>query len=593
MKERVKDKEIPSEGRSFEGTGAEVLVETLKAFDIEYIFNANSTGQYSLYEALAGRPEMKLILAVQEGQAASMAQGYELATGKPAVLFIPGVGIPHASNNLYNAWKDRSAIAVLTDGGNSEFLGRNMFEQVDDWLAPLAQFSKWRWHVKYSDRIAEMVRRALKVAATPPGGPVYIRIPINILGETGVKARIYPKGRFNIPVRIEPDPDLIDRAAQLLIEAKRPWINVGGEVTRAHANEDLIELAELLSIPVSQGVSCYGDFPFKHPLFADFWVMGPNMQAMGIDTYLNIGTLMPDPGFVTNSVPDTCKIIHARIEYEDIANIYPTDVAIAAGAKETIRALTEAIKAKLTKERIESLRTSRLEQVRSEFEPMQKMREEEAKENWDKSPLSWERLSFEMDKVLEDDACIVTDLDDRVPYYWMDFSRGKKTVIGGTTGSALGWGVGASLGVKIGQPDKQVVCLVGDGAMLFGQLESLWSFSRYDVPVIIVVFNNRSYEGPRQRMAMISQQPEEKFKDMANYLGDPDIDFVGIAKSFGIKGEVITSPNDIKPAMERAVQTTKDGRPYLIDAVLAQRGLGAGLNWHPEISIAAGRKRRV
>jgi acetolactate synthase-1/2/3 large subunit len=302
---------------------------------------------------------------------------------------------------------------------------------------------------------------------------------------------------------------------------------------------------------------------------------------------------MPDPGFVTNSVPDTCKIIHARIEYEDIANIYPTDVAIAAGAKETIRALTEAIKAKLTKERIESLRTSRLEQVRSEFEPMQKMREEEAKENWDKSPLSWERLSFEMDKVLEDDACIVTDLDDRVPYYWMDFSRGKKTVIGGTTGSALGWGVGASLGVKIGQPDKQVVCLVGDGAMLFGQLESLWSFSRYDVPVIIVVFNNRSYEGPRQRMAMISQQPEEKFKDMANYLGDPDIDFVGIAKSFGIKGEVITSPNDIKPAMERAVQTTKDGRPYLIDAVLAQRGLGAGLNWHPEISIAAGRKRRV
>ncbi|MEE9504317.1 MAG: thiamine pyrophosphate-binding protein, partial [Thermodesulfobacteriota bacterium] len=90
----------PSGGRSFTGTGAEVLLETLKASGVEYIFNSNSTGQYSLYDALIDRPELKLILALQEGQAASMAHGYELGSGKPAALFIPGVGIPHASNNL-------------------------------------------------------------------------------------------------------------------------------------------------------------------------------------------------------------------------------------------------------------------------------------------------------------------------------------------------------------------------------------------------------------------------------------------------------------------------------------------------------------
>jgi benzoylformate decarboxylase len=522
-----------------------------------------------------------------------MAQGYELATGKPAALFIPGVGIPHASSNLYNAWKDRSAIAVFTDGGRSEFLGRDMFEQVDNWLEPLAQFSKWRWHVKYSKRIGEMVRRAIKVAATPPGGPVYIRIPTNLLSENGVKDTIYPKGRFNIPMDFEPNPRLIQKAAQLLIEAKEPWINVGGEVTRAQANEDLIELAELLAIPVSQGVSCYGDFPFRHPLFAGFWGMGPLTQALGIDTYLNIGALMPDPGYVTNPVPATCKVIHARMEYENIANIYPTDVAIAAGAKETIRALIEAIKGMLTKTRIETLRENRLQKVMQNLAKPRKKREEEAKKNWDKSPLSWERLSFEVDKALEHDACIIPELTHRVPYHWMDFDRGKKKLIGRTTGSALGWGLGASFGVKVGLPDKQVVCIVGDGGILFGQLESLWSFSRYDVPVIIVVFNNRSYEGPRERMAMISQRSKEEFKDMACYIGDPDVDFVGIAKSFGIKGEAVSSPNDIKPAMKRAIQATKDGRPYLIDAMLAQTGPGAGLNWHPEISIAAGRKRKV
>jgi thiamine pyrophosphate-dependent acetolactate synthase large subunit-like protein len=94
-------------------------------------------------------------------------------------------------------------------------------------------------------------------------------------------------------------------------------------------------------------------------------------------------------------------------------------------------------------------------------------------------------------------------------------------------------------------------------------------------------------------MFNLSQHSQEERKDMACYLGDPDVDFVGIAESFGIKGEVVSTPDQIKPAMKRAVQATKDGRPYLIDAILAQKGSGAGTNWHPEISIAAGRKKKV
>jgi thiamine pyrophosphate-dependent acetolactate synthase large subunit-like protein len=394
-------------------------------------------------------------------------------------------------------------------------------------------------------------------------------------------------------MEMTPKPELIEKAAKLLIEAKRPWINVGAEVTRGGANDDLIELAELLAIPVSQGISCYGDFPFKHPLFAGFWGMGPLMRAAGVDTYCNIGALMPDPGYVTNPVPPTCKVIHARIEYEDIASIYPTDVAIAAGAKETTRALIDAVKSMATKARLDTLRTTRLEKFKASLEEPRKKREDRAKATWDSSPLSWERLSVEVDKALEEDAIVVPELTHRTPYYWMNFDRGKKRLIGRTTGSALGWGLGASFGVKVGQPDKQVICIVGDGGILFGQLESLWSFSRYDVPVIIIVLDNQSYEGCRQRMAALSKRPKEEWKDMASYLGDPDMDFVSIAKGFGIKGEAVSSPNDIASAMKRAVRETKDGRPYLIDAILAQRGPGAGANWHPDISIARGRTRKV
>jgi len=584
---------VPDMGKEITGTGAEILLETLKAAGITYLFNSNSTGQYSLYDALIDRPEMKLILAVQEGQAASMAHGYELACGKPAALFIPGVGIPHAANNLYNAWKDRSSIVVLTDGEHSQFLGRDMFEQVDDWLEPMGQFTKWRWQVEHPQRIGEMVRRALKVAATPPGGPVYIRLPIDILGKNNVTDKIYPSNRFSIPLDIAPNPQLIEKAARMLIEARTPLIQAGPEVTRAKANHDLIELAELIAMPVSQGVSCYGDFPFKHPLFADFYAMGPNSYAVGIDTFLNLGALMPDPGFITNPVPSTCKVIHASIEYQDIANIYPTDVAIAANMEQTIRALTDAIKGMLTKSKIDALRTERMERVTVQLEKLRKIRRDEAQKHWNDSPLSWERLSYEIDKVLEDDAVIVSELDARDAYYWMDFAQGKKTLIGQTTGFALGWGVGASLGVKIARPDSQVICLVGDGTMLFGQIESLWSFSRYHVPVIIVVYNNRSYDGPRGRIFNLSSRPTGDRKDIACYLGDPDVDFVGIAASFGIKGEVVSTPNQIGSAMQRAVQATKDGRPYLIDAIIAQRGSGAGGTWHPNISIAASRIKKL
>ena len=585
--------ELPHEGKSFVGTGAEIMLETLQSAGINYIFNANSTGQYAIYEALIDRPDMKLILALQEGQAASMAQGYEMASGKPAGLIIPGVGIPHACNNLYNAWKDRSSIVVLTDGGHAEFLGRDMFEQVDDWLEPLNQFSKWSWHVKFPERIGEMVRRAIKVAGTPPGGPVYIRIPIDSLSHGKVRDKIYPASRFNIPMEIPPKPELIEQAARLLIEAENPMINVGGEVTRAQANDDLLALAELLSIPVSQGVSCFGDFPFKHPLFADFYKMGPNTYSFGIDTFVNLGALMPDPGFINNPVPSTCNVVHARIEYEDIANIYPTDVAIAANLKETIRGLTESIQSMLTEDRIKKLKAERLEKVTQKTEPARKRREEEAKKNWNASPLSWERATFEIDKALEDDACIVSELDNHIPYYWFDFSPGKKTLIGTTTGYAMGWGVGVSLGVKVARPDSQVVCMVGDGALLFGQVESLWSFSRYDVPVIIVVCNNLGYDGPRNRMLSLSKRAPEKQKDMASYLGNPDTNFTGLAKSFGIKGERATNPSEIAAAMKRAVNVTKDGRPYLIDAIIAQQGLGANTNWHPDISIAAQRTRKI
>jgi thiamine pyrophosphate-dependent acetolactate synthase large subunit-like protein len=178
----------------------------------------------------------------------------------------------------------------------------------------------------------------------------------------------------------------------------------------------------------------------------------------------------------------------------------------------------------------------------------------------------------------------------------MNFGPDQKQLIGQTTGYALGWSCGAAMGAKIAQPDRQVVSLVGDGAMLFGQLESLWTASRYDIPITIVVFNNRSYDSERGRIHLfskIARKDKAAWKDMSCYLGNPDIDYVSIAKGFEIDGIQISRPEEVVPAIQRATAVNREGRPFLIDAVIARRGPGAESTWHPEISIAARRSQPV
>ena len=130
-------------------------MEALLAAGVEYLFATTATGMTGIFDALASRPQQKFLLTLQEGQATAMAHGYELASGRTAVLLVPGVAVPSAMKNLYNAWKDRSAIVALSDSAQTTFGGRNQFQQMDDWLEPLQQFTKWRWQVNRPERLSE------------------------------------------------------------------------------------------------------------------------------------------------------------------------------------------------------------------------------------------------------------------------------------------------------------------------------------------------------------------------------------------------------------------------------------------------------
>lgn len=588
-------------GVRMEGTGSEVMLATLQAGGVRNIFGTTATGMSPFFDALALQSDTRMILSIAESQATSMAHGYELASGETAVLFVPGVAIPSTMNNLYNAWKDRSAIAVFSDGPSNELPGRDAFQQMQDWLEPMNQFTKWVWQVDNTRQIGEMTRRAMKVAGTPPGGPVHVRFPLNMLGAPGVRTRVYPQSSFHVPVEMRPKPELIEATARALLEAKQPMICAGAEVTRAGANDELVTLAELLGASVAQGFSVYGDFPFRNPLFAGYYGLGLPRGLGKTDVFLNLGAPAPDPGLFTAPVPSRAMNIHARIEYETIANTYPTDIAIAAGMGETISELTDALKSMATASRLRSLAEPRLEAARAAQKKADDKRLAESREYWNASPLSWERVSFELEEALEDDAIIIAELDYRTPFEWLDLGPKRKWLIGQTTGFALGWGLGAAMGAKVAQPDRQVVCLVGDGALLFGQIEALWTAARYDIPTLIVVFNNRSYDNERNRIQdrsplMRNKETRELWKDITCWLGNPVVDFAGLANSFGIEAATVSAPDELRGALDRARGVMREGRPFVLDAVITQldrKGRRTEQTWFPDISIAAERTRKV
>jgi len=576
----------------FQGTGGELLAEQLRAAGTKYLFLGNGSGLGPLCDALVDRPDMQVILAVHEDHCVSIADGYSKTSGKPGFVMFSRVATPHATANMYNAMKDRTPIIVTSDHAETNREGRDGLEDIDDWLEVVGQFTKFRWVVHEADRIPEWTMRAFKLATTMPGGPTYLRFPRDVLYTKNVRAGIYPAGTFNIPMTLRPSSSGVEQAARLLLEAKSPILNVGYEVWASGAVDSVVKLAETLAIPVTQSTSWAADFPTTHPLFVRS--AGGRFPETPIDTYLNMGAAMDGTAAQGGGRLRNAKIIHACVDAGHLGTAYPVHVALPANIKETAMALVDSIKSMATEQRLEQLRESRRAATERYTKGMRESFEFAAKRRFDQSPLTWECVSFELNAALDRDAYVVEEFGTEGPksLQWFPFAAGEKTKIGRTTGYSLGWGVGASIGTKLARPDNQVVCLQGDGGFLFGQSEALWTMSRYDIPIIVVIFNNRSYNETRGRMYASGGRQAETKKDMLSYLGDPNVDFVNIANAYNIKGEQVQNREQVKAAMARAIKATRDGRPYLIDA-LVERGESGAAGWYPAYSLAKSRTRAV
>jgi acetolactate synthase-1/2/3 large subunit len=197
-----------------------------------------------------------------------------------------------------------------------------------------------------------------------------------------------------------------------------------------------------------------------------------------------------------------------------------------------------------------------------------------------------------MAKTLDKDAIIVSEnLTGAYGSFGFGFRENEPMWLA-NTGAGLGWGIGASTGAKLASPDRQVVCSIGDGSVMYSA-SGFWTQVRYGVPVLTVVWNNLNYQTVRNAYHSYNGRMAKSGHYAGMYLGDPDIDFVKLAESQGVKGEKVSMAAELESALKRGIAATRDGKPYLVEASTARVGGGAESTWHEKFSLAEQRKRRV
>ena len=587
----------PEAVKMVEGTGAECFAEQLIASGVKYVFGNSASEDAQFYEALVDRPQLKYILTPHEGPGAAMAAGYVKASGEPTIVMQAAVvGLVNAMGQMFNAFKEQTPLVFYsyrTD--QTRRAGRDGFEEVANQEQIVQPMTKYSWLARRAEMIPETVRRGFKAAWTPPYGPTYVSWHSD-LNDEKTYAEIITQDKVDPRMRVRPNPAEIERAAKLLVEAKMPLMIVGDEVYGAKAVSKAVALAELLGMPVTQVRQIYASFPESHPL----WVGGPPAARItsldfpkNPDVVINVGNKLqhnsPQP-----IVAREAKFIDMRNDSGSMGNVMNTEVPLVADVAYGLDDLKAAVEGIMTSATYRKAR-ERAQEVGRFSEKAKALRALVAKNpEWSRSPMLADRVTWEVAQFADKDAIIVHEAGS-VVLHGFDFNPLGGRELFFYYGAHLGSGVGTAAGVKLARPNRQVICLVGDGSFVFGPT-ALWNMARLELPVITVVYNNHAYGGPHSRVIekTAGGKMVQRRQFVHDYLGSPDMNMAQIAKGFGVDGEIAESPEQLRAALARARKATVEGRPYLIDAQVARVGVAwAEKPWIPPISIARERAKKV
>jgi len=549
--------------------GKQVLMESLIAHGVEHVFGNPGTTESPILDALLDYPQLRYIVALHEGVALGAASYYALASGKTGVVNLhvaPGLG--NALGMLYNAFKARAPLLV-TAGQQDTRLRLRGPVLGHDLVAMAAPLTKWSVQVERADEFALIVRRALKIATDPPAGPVFVALPIDVLEqETDVEP--FPPGRlYRAP---EPDPAGTRAAAELLVGSRQPVIVIGDEA--ASAGVELAALATALGAAVwCEGIRTHQALPSAHPNFRlglPFDTAAIRKALDGADVVLLVGgPFFEEVWYAPGSpLPAGATAIQLESSPERLAHNLPVSVGLVGQPRAALAALRAAVEQgadgsfrAAAARRNDALRTFKAQDVEA-----QRAR---AARRWDHAPISIPRLVAEIESALPPDAIVV---DESITAS-LDLARTVQFERPGDYVGARGGGIGqalpGALGVKLAHPDRPVIALSGDGSAMYS-IQALWTAAHHDLAVVFLVLDNREYRILKHNMDTYRQRfgakPDRGYPHMD--LVTPDLGFVDLARGMGVEAARITTPGELRPALDKALGA---GRPFLLDVAIEGR----------------------
>lgn len=548
---------------------SQALAHMMKAYDAEYAFTLTGGPQEPLMEAQLNHG-VKVVLGRCERSAFAMADAYARLTGKPTFGFAQyGCGTAYLPFSLVDAhWAHSPVIAVnsATDSNTKYKFEYQELESVPMFLT----CTKWCGELPAPQRVADVLRTAVRTAVSGTPGPAYLTIPMDwYRRELDPAPEIYAEPAFArvAATRAAPATEDIERIVEALATAKRPVLLAGGGVLLSQAWEEMTAVAEALDVPVVTSISGKGSISENHPLAVGvggrYSRKVANDVLNGCDLCIVVGSRLGSMGTDTfkSPAPET-RIIHIDCDANVLGRTYREELSILGDAKLTLSSLRQALGDGARSDKSRGWREWTETARRSVAGWREKVRERASERVVDGRLNPIFVLSVLNDLLAEDDVVVAdtgymaawsgTLLDQKTP--------GRKTL---RAAGSLGWAFPAALGAKLAVgPSCRVFCLMGDGGMGY-HLADLETALRIDTPVVTIVMNNAAFGFSYDVQRYLHPQ-SERLPDATDFL---DLDFASIARSFGAHGERVTDPDEFLPALRRAVDS---GRPAIIDCAVSK-----------------------
>ncbi len=544
-----------------ERTGAEWVIESLRAEGVTHVFGVIGSGVLEILDALQRTSDIRYIQTVHEQCAAAMADGWARVTGRPGVCIATvGPGATNLVSGVAQAYQESSPVIALCGEVSTKFVGKGFsnFHEIDQ-VGLFKTITKRSMYLHRTDRIPEMMQMAFRTALTGRKGPVYVGLPRDVQRGRADLPDLLPTALHRPLNRPRGDAQQIREAVRLLTRAQRPVILAGGGIRWSGALAELQALAEYLAIPVAVGKQHKGLFPEDHPLSAghvqsEGYPIGKETVRQS-DLILAVGSTMSElttARYGHTVIPPDVPIIHVDIDPLEIGKSYPVAAGIVGDCAAVLADLLAAVQESDVARRQATPWSESVQQRKEAFWA----RQATDAASMTGSPVRRLRLFQEVRAVVEKDAIVIGEAGNTHEWFLYAWQATAPTLSPGDF-SIMGSGYCMGLAAKLAHPERQVISFTGDGAFTM-VMNELSTALYHNLPVVAVVPNNGMYASIKAK-----QHSHYGGRHIGSDLPMPNL--AAVARAMGAHGERVGQGEDVGPAVQRALAS---GLPAVVEVMV-------------------------